>query len=132
LPVPTQQFRCPPKHSKRIAAQPDVAVGQQDGLPPTCSRQWFEHISTKYRRAVALRQANRRRGLVDPQRGDAASNEFGHQSTWATTQIDRRTLAQLHDSAVKGSVSMTAAEPPSHRQTADLSVVMTHPTPLTV
>jgi hypothetical protein len=60
-----EQLSGPSEDAKRITAQPDIAIGKQDGLPATGTGQGFENIPTKHGRSTSTRDPDCRRRLVD-------------------------------------------------------------------
>jgi hypothetical protein len=131
MPTTLEQLGGPSEDAKRITTQPDIAVGKEHRLPAAGTGQGFKNVPTKNGRPIATRDPDGGLGLINPQRRDTSSNEFGHQTSRTAPQVDCRTLAQRQYGPVEIAVGMPAAKPFPHREVSDFTVVVADPTPLT-
>ena len=133
VPATTQQLARPAQHPPRITAQPDVAVGEQHGLPAAGAGQRLEHITTKNGRTAASRQPDRGGGLVDTQRREPRARTSS--ATKRPGPQPKSIVGPLHRAEhcpVEVAVGVLTAQPSAHGQVADLAVVVAHPAPLAV
>ena len=96
----------------RVAADPDVAVGEQGGLPPALARHRVEDAAAQGRDAAGAGLPDRLRHDVDAEHCVAGQGEgLGHPAG-AAADVDRRTLAVRE----QGEVGRAGAGEPGMRR----------------
>jgi hypothetical protein len=107
-----EEFGHPPQQGRRVAADPDVPVGQQHRGPATGPRDAVEHVAQHDQRARGAGHVNGVRRDVDAEGGDAAFGQGDGQAAWSRADIERRALAAVQDRFVAGAF----AQPAVHRE----------------
>ena len=106
----------------RVAADANVAVGQEHVLPDALAGQRTEQVAAQHRRAASPALSLGDRRYVDAQGRDTAGGERSHQPTGPTSEVDRRAGAAIEQPAV---LSAGGAPPPPDRQ-VDLDTVVAY------
>jgi len=107
-----EQFGHPPEQGRRVAADPDVPVGQQDRGPAAGPRDAVEHVAQHDQRAGGPGHVHGVRRDVDAEGGDAAFGQGDGQAARSRADIERRALAAVQDRFVAGAF----AQPAVHRE----------------
>lgn len=126
-----EQFRGAREDPLRIAADPDVAIGQQCVRPATRSRQRPEQIPAQRGRTTKPGDSHRRWRDIYAERKHPTLQQGRDQSSGTATEVQRRPVAAASQRPIRPTITAGQPEPPPGRQPVPGAVRRTHPTPFT-
>ena len=105
-----EQFGHPAEQGRRIAADPDVPVREQDGGPAAGPRDAVEHVTLHDQRARGPGQVHGVRRDVDAEGGDAAFGQGDGQAARSRADVERRARTAIEDRFVAGAFAQPAVD----------------------
>ena len=110
----SDQIATAPQHPRDVTADPDVAVEQQRGTPPTLPRKRVGEVATQDLTSLADTDGDGRPRDVDSQHGTAGVLEGRHHPTGPAADVDHRWLAARHHHGIDGVGRPEPAVPTVH------------------
>jgi hypothetical protein len=122
-----QQFPGPAQQRGRIAADPDVPVGEQDRHPPAGARDAAEHVPQHDQGPGRAGQVHGVRRDIDAQGGDASLRQGHGQPARPRADVEGRALAAVQERLVAGALVQPALH--QKRRTAAVGALDFRPHP---
>jgi len=122
-----EQFSGPAQQRRRIAADPDVPVREQDRHPAAGAGDAAEYVPQHHERAGGTGQVDGVGRDVDAQRGDTALGQGHGESAWPRADVEGRALAAVEDGLVARADPQPAVHGKRHAPAVGVLDLRAHP-----